>query len=72
MRQRINDAMQILPCRYQKVVFMYYTQELTMKEIGTALGVNESRVSQMHRSALNKMQTYFEQSGIASTSMFSA
>jgi RNA polymerase sigma factor for flagellar operon FliA len=70
MRERINDAMQVLPRRYQKVVFMYYSQELTMKEIGTALGVNESRVSQMHRSALTKMQNYFEQSGIASTSVF--
>jgi RNA polymerase sigma factor for flagellar operon FliA len=70
MRERINDAMQILPRRYQKVVFMYYSQELTMKEIGVALGVNESRVSQMHRSALTKMQNFFEQSGIASTSVF--
>jgi RNA polymerase sigma factor for flagellar operon FliA len=70
MRERINDAMQILPRRYQKVVFMYYSQELTMKEIGVALGVNESRVSQMHRSALTKMQNFFEKSGIGSTSVF--
>ncbi|HWF46709.1 MAG TPA: FliA/WhiG family RNA polymerase sigma factor [Bryobacteraceae bacterium] len=70
MRDRINDAMQALPCRYRKVVFLYYTRELTMREIGVILGVNESRVSQMHRCALTKMQTFLEQSGIASTGVF--
>jgi len=36
------------------VVFLYYTNEMTMKEIGAILGVNESRVSQIHKTALNK------------------
>ena len=70
MRDRINDAMQALPSRYRRVVFLYYSQELTMREIGVQLGVNESRVSQMHRSALNKMQAYLEKSGIGSTRVF--
>ncbi|MGC2658733.1 MAG: FliA/WhiG family RNA polymerase sigma factor [Bryobacteraceae bacterium] len=70
MRDRINNAMQTLPKRYQKVVHLYYTQELTMREIGIALGVNESRVSQMHRSALAKMQTSLSEAGIASTNVF--
>lgn len=30
------------------IVVMYYAMELTMKEIGVALGLSESRVSQMH------------------------
>jgi RNA polymerase sigma factor for flagellar operon FliA len=70
MRDKINDAMQALPCRYRKVVFLYYTRELTMREIGVVLGVNESRVSQMHRCALTKMQAFLEQSGIPSTGVF--
>jgi len=34
---------------------LYYTNEMTMKEIGGVLGINESRVSQIHKSALEKM-----------------
>jgi RNA polymerase sigma factor for flagellar operon FliA len=55
-----------LPERYQKVVFLYYTNDLTMKEIGEMLGVNESRVSQIHKIALKKMATVLEGEGIRS------
>ena len=55
-----------LPERYQKVVFLYYTNEMTMKEIGDLLGVNESRVSQIHKIALKKMATVLEGQGINS------
>jgi RNA polymerase sigma factor for flagellar operon FliA len=56
-----------LPERYQKVVFLYYTNELTMKEIGDLLGVNESRISQIHKMALKKMATVLESEGIRSS-----
>jgi RNA polymerase sigma factor FliA len=59
-----------LPARYQKVVFLYYTNELTMKEIGEILGVNESRVSQIHKVALKKMATELEGEGIRSAAAF--
>src|ERR1022692_1960733 len=36
----LAGAMKCLPERYQKVVFLYYTNEMTMKEIGQVLGVN--------------------------------
>jgi RNA polymerase sigma factor for flagellar operon FliA len=55
-----------LPVRYQKVVFLYYTDELTMKEIGDLLGVNESRISQIHKLALKKMAVALESEGIRS------
>ena len=55
MRTVLGDAMKTLPERYQKVVALYYTNEMTMKEIGGVLGINESRVSQIHKSALEKM-----------------
>ena len=56
-----------LPERYQKVVFLYYTNDMTMKEIGDVLGVNESRVSQIHKIALKKMATVLEGEGIHSS-----
>ena len=58
--------MKTLPERYQKVVFLYYTNEMTMKEIGGILGINESRVSQIHKSALEKMAANLRLAGIES------
>jgi RNA polymerase sigma factor for flagellar operon FliA len=55
-----------LPERYQKVVCLYYTNDMTMKEIGDMLGVNESRISQIHKIALKKMATVLEGEGINS------
>ena len=62
--------MKALPERYQKVVVLYYTNEMTMKEIGGVLGINESRVSQIHKSALEKMAVVLESNGIHSTCAF--
>jgi RNA polymerase sigma factor for flagellar operon FliA len=59
-----------LPERYQKVVFLYYTNEMTMKEIGEVMGVNESRVSQIHKIALKKMATTLQSEGISSVGAF--
>jgi len=52
------------------VVLLYYTNEMTMKEIGGILGINESRVSQIHKSALEKMQVALEANGITSAQAF--
>jgi RNA polymerase sigma factor for flagellar operon FliA len=70
LRAVLTVAMKTLPERYQKVVVLYYTNEMTMKEIGGVLGINESRVSQIHKSALEKMQTALQSSGITSSQAF--
>jgi RNA polymerase sigma factor for flagellar operon FliA len=70
MRQVLGEAMKTLPERYQKVVVLYYTNELTMKEIGGMLGINESRVSQIHKAALEKMAAALQQAGIHSSQAF--
>ncbi len=70
LRSVLTVAMKTLPERYQKVVLLYYTNEMTMKEIGGVLGINESRVSQIHKSALEKMQTALQASGITSSQAF--
>src|SRR5579884_1696066 len=70
MRTVIATAMKALPERYQKVVFLYYTNEMTMKEIGSVLGINESRVSQIHKSALEKMAAVLQSNGITSSCVF--
>ncbi len=70
MRHKLGFALQSLPKRHQDVVTMYYDQDLTMKEIGNLLGVNESRVSQIHKSALVKMQSALQGNGVRSASAF--
>jgi RNA polymerase sigma factor FliA len=70
LRSVLGIAMKTLPERYQKVVMLYYTNEMTMKEIGTILGINESRVSQIHKSALEKMNVALEGAGITSAHAF--
>jgi RNA polymerase sigma factor FliA len=70
MRSVLASAMKSLPERYQKVVVLYYTNEMTMKEIGGMLGINESRVSQIHKSALEKMASVLQQAGIQSSRAF--
>jgi RNA polymerase sigma factor for flagellar operon FliA len=52
MRQRLADAITDLPERERLVMTLYYYEEMTMKEIGLTLGVVESRVSQIHASAV--------------------
>ena len=38
------------------IIILYYYEELTMKEIGSTLGLSESRVSQMHSSIVNRLK----------------
>lgn len=72
LRNMLSTAIKSLPDRYQKVVSMYYSAEMTMKEIGGRLGINESRVSQIHKSALEKMAVALHATGVHSTQAFFA
>jgi RNA polymerase sigma factor for flagellar operon FliA len=57
MKQRLADAIDELPEKERLVLTLYYYEELTMKEIGLTLGVVESRVSQIHSSAVLRLRT---------------
>jgi RNA polymerase sigma factor FliA len=52
MRDRLTKAIDDLPERERLIMTLYYYEETTMKEIGLILGVVESRVSQIHASAV--------------------
>jgi RNA polymerase sigma factor FliA len=56
MKQRLIDAIEELPEKERMVLTLYYYEELTMKEIGQTLGVVESRVSQIHSSAVLRLR----------------
>lgn len=57
MRSRLAEAIEELPERERLVLSLYYFEELTMKEIGTAIGVVESRVSQIHSAAVLRLRS---------------
>jgi RNA polymerase sigma factor for flagellar operon FliA len=56
VRERVRRAIATLPPREQRVIALYYYGDVTMKEIGAELGVNESRVSQLHARALRRLR----------------
>ncbi|MBV8841513.1 MAG: FliA/WhiG family RNA polymerase sigma factor [Bryobacterales bacterium] len=70
MRSFLGVAMKELPERYQRVVFLYYSKEMTMREIAGIMGINESRVSQIHKSALDRMALALQANGITSSQVF--
>ena len=54
--KRVRDAIKALPARERKVIGRYYYGDVTMKEIGSEIGVNESRVSQLHARAVQRLR----------------
>jgi RNA polymerase sigma factor for flagellar operon FliA len=70
MKSVLDMAIKTLPERYRKIVAMYYTKEMTMKDIGTTFGINESRVSQIHHAALLKLNAVLQSNGIQSSQAF--
>ncbi len=62
----LRNAMKSLPARYGQIVALYHWRGLTMREIGRAFGINESRVSQIHKRALELMAVRLRSKGITS------
>jgi RNA polymerase sigma factor FliA len=56
MRELLLRAIAELPEKERQVLVLYYFEELTMKEVGIALGVGESRVSQIHSGAVARLR----------------
>jgi RNA polymerase sigma factor for flagellar operon FliA len=57
LKEILTRTLKELTEKEQKVIFLYYFEELTLKEISAVLGVTESRISQLHTKALQKMRT---------------
>jgi RNA polymerase sigma factor for flagellar operon FliA len=56
VRERVRAAIATLPPRERRVIGRYYFEEATMKQIGAEIGVNESRVSQLHARAVQRLK----------------
>lgn len=62
----LREAVGALPVRYGEIVVLYHWRGLTMREIGESYGINESRVSQIHKRALELMAVSLRSKGITS------
>ena len=56
LKKMLAESLESLTDKEKKVILLYYYEELTLKEISEVLEVSESRVSQLHTKALQKMR----------------
>ena len=61
LRDKLAQAIGELPERQRQIILLYYHKELTMKEIALVLEITESRISQLHASALFKLSCKLRQ-----------
>lgn len=56
IKKLLAESLESLTDKENKIILLYYYEELTLKEISRILEVSESRVSQLHTKALQKMK----------------
>ena len=56
VKNDLQKALQRLPERERSIMVLYYQEDMTMKEIGEAIGASESRVCQLHAQAIMKLK----------------
>jgi len=61
MKELLARVIAELPEKEQQVLSLYYFEELTMKEVGSVLGIGESRVSQIHSLAVVRLRSRLEE-----------
>jgi RNA polymerase sigma factor FliA len=60
-QQLVVQGILQLPDQQQKVLNLYYYEELTLKEIGLVLNVSESRICQVHSAAMKNLRKFVQQ-----------
>lgn len=56
VKDLLAKAIAKLPEKEKTVVYLYYYEGLTLKEIGLTLGLSESRISQLHTKAVLRLR----------------
>jgi RNA polymerase sigma factor for flagellar operon FliA len=65
LRAAMRTEISKLPEREQAILILYYEDGLTLSEIGEALGVTESRISQIHTKAVLQLRSRLAAAGMA-------
>ncbi len=64
IKANLSRHIEQLPEKERLVISMYYSDEMTMKEIGMALDITESRVSQIHSQAVIRLRSKLRKDGL--------
>jgi RNA polymerase sigma factor for flagellar operon FliA len=56
IKVELEKALKKLPERERVIMVLYYQENMTLKDIGTAINVSESRVCQLHAQAIMKLK----------------
>jgi len=64
LRTAMRTEISKLPEREQAILILYYDDGLTLSEIGEALGVTESRISQIHTKAVLQLRSRLAAAGM--------
>ena len=56
VKEAIVKALEELTEKEKKVILLYYYEEMTLKEISLVMEVSESRISQLHTRAIQKLR----------------
>ena len=65
--EMLQEAMSTLSERERKMLTLYYHNDVSMTEISEIFGVHQSRTSQIHRAAVQKIAKVFRTAGIQSS-----
>jgi len=60
----VGEAIEKLPEKERLVITLYYYEEMTMKDIGKVINVTESRVCQLHSSAILRLHAKLKHAGM--------
>ncbi|MEK7399086.1 MAG: FliA/WhiG family RNA polymerase sigma factor [Candidatus Poribacteria bacterium] len=63
----VGEAIEKLPDKERLVISLYYYEEMTMKDIGKTINVSESRVCQLHSSAVLRLHAKLKLAGMEVT-----
>lgn len=64
MSEIVHEVIDQLPERQKTVILLHYKGEKSMREISGLIGTHESRISQVHKAALGKMEKALKDKGI--------
>jgi len=64
LKKILKDLIKQLSPKEQMVISLYYFEELTLKEIAKVMNLTESRISQLHSSAIMKLRVKLKKAGL--------
>jgi RNA polymerase sigma factor for flagellar operon FliA len=56
MRGKLYESLGSLPERERRIVYLYYSESMSLRAIGQVMGLSESRICQLHNRAIERLR----------------